>query len=136
MRRILGIAGAIASVGLVISACSSVVPLTDRYFPPVLDTGEVYVLDAREMNRAQLTRVLDENTLIGRFDIRIPSGADYDSHLATKIEESKPKVLQAGGNMLMYTDNSELIGVIKQDARFAGAPDAMTMYVLLRGDSD
>ncbi len=136
MRRFLGLTSVVALLGIAISACSSVVPLTERYYPPVLDTGEVYVLDARELNRAQLTRVLDENTLVGRFDIRIPSGPTYESDLAQKIEESKPKVLQAGGNMLMYTDNSEMVGVIKQDARFAGAQDAVTIYVLLRGDGD
>lgn len=112
--------------------CSNVVYLDAGNFPAQLDTAEVRVIDAREMDRAGLERVLEEHHLVGRFDLSIPEEDDFEQRLDQELEKAKPKVLNAGGRVLMYTDNSELIAVMKRDARYAGALGAITMYVLLR----
>ena len=121
-----------ALIALLAYGCSSVVPLDQGYYPAQLDTGDVQVIDARGMTRANIERVLEEHHLIGRFDKSIPAGDDFEQKLQQKVEEGKATVLKAGGRVLMYTDNSELIAVMKQDARFAGASGSITMYVLLR----
>ena len=92
----------------------------------------MHVIDARSMDRTDLERVLDEHLLIGRFDVSIPEGDEFEQSLVEEVEKAKPKVLTAGGRVLMYTDNSELIAVLKQNARYAGAMGAITMYVMLR----
>jgi hypothetical protein len=84
------------------------------------------------MERAGFERTLNEHLLIARFDVRVPQSANFEQRLADEVEKGKSKALSVGGNVLMYTDNSEMIAVIKQDARYAGAHDAITMYVMLR----
>ena len=132
MYRALTLVVAILSVVLVANGCSNVTPLAAGYFPAMLDTGEVRIIDARDMERAQLERTLNEHLVIGRFDVRIPAGEDFDRRLDEETEKGKAKSLTAGGNVLMFTDDSEIVGVIMQDARYAGAPGAITMYVMLR----
>jgi len=95
----------------------------------MLDTGEVRVIDARTLDRAQTEAVLEQHNVIGRFDVRVPQRG-FEEKLAIEVEKGKQRALSAGGNVLMYTDDSELIAVIKHDARYAGAPDAITMYVM------
>ena len=56
----------------------------------------------------------------------------FEQSLVEEVEKAKPKVLSSGGRVLMYTDTSELIAVMKQNARYAGAIGAITMYVMLR----
>jgi hypothetical protein len=132
MSRTVGTSFAIALAVLFAYGCSSVVPLAEGFYPTQLDTGEVHVIDARGMDRSGLERVLDEHLLVGRFDVSIPEGDEFEQSLVEEMEKAKPKVLNAGGRVLMYTDNSELIAVMKQNARYAGAMGAITMYVMLR----
>ena len=132
MRRTLAVVSGVAIVALVAYGCSSVVSLTPGHFPAQPDTGEVQIIDARTMDRTGIERVLAEHYLIGRFDATIPRGDDYEQRLLEEVEKGKTRALRSGGRTLMYTDDSELIAVMKQDARFAGASDAITMYVLLR----
>lgn len=132
MSRAVGTSFAIALAVLFAYGCSSVVPLAEDFYPAQLDTGEVHVIDARGMDRSSLERVLDEHLLVGRFDVSIPEGYEFEQSLIEEVEKAKPKVLSAGGRVLMYTDNSELIAVLKQNARYAGAMGAITMYVMLR----
>ena len=117
---------------LVLHGCMGVVPLAPGYYPAILDTGEVHVIDARGMQRSQVERVLEQHHVIARFYVRLRQRADFEELLAEEVEKGKPKALDAGGNVLMLTDDSEMIAVIKQDARYAGALDAVTMYVMLR----
>ena len=131
MLRALAMLSGIVLVALVAHGCTGVVPLADGYYPALLDTGEVRVIDARRMDRAQVERVLDEHRVIARFDVLIRQGADFEQNVTAEVEKGKATTLKSGGNVLMYTDNSELIAVIKRDARYAGAPDAITMYVML-----
>jgi hypothetical protein len=120
----------IALVAVVAHGCTGVVPLAPGYYPAMLDTGEVRVIDARTLDRAQTEAVLEQHNVIGRFDVRVPQRG-FEEKLAIEVEKGKQRALSAGGNVLMYTDDSELIAVIKHDARYAGAPDAITMYVML-----
>lgn len=131
MSRSLAALGGLVTVVLIANGCSNVVRLAEGYYPPMLDTGEVRVIDARGMERAGFERTLNEHLLIARFDVRIPQSADFEQRLAEEVEKGKSKALTAGGNVLMYTDESEMIAVIKRDARYAGAQDAITMYVML-----
>ena len=132
MLRPLAVVSGIAVVALISFSCANVVALDAGFFPTQLDTGEVHVIDARSMQRTGVERVLDEHYVIGRFDVSIPVGDDFEQRLLEQVTKATPRVLQSGGRVLMYTDNSELIAVIKHDARYAGALGAITMYVLLR----
>jgi uncharacterized protein YheU (UPF0270 family) len=132
MSRTVGPSFAIALTVLFAYGCSSVLPLDKGHYPAQLDTGEVQVIDARRMDRTGLERVLEEHYLVGRYDVSIRDGDDFEQRLNHEVEKAKPRVLNAGGRVLMYTDNSELIAVMKRDARYAGAIGAITMYVMLR----
>jgi hypothetical protein len=132
MSRTVGTSFATTLAVLFAYGCSSVVPLDGGFYTAQLDTGEVHVIDARGMDRSGLERVLDEHLLVGRFDVSIPEGDEFEQNLVEEVEKAKPKVLNAGGRVLMYTDNSELIAVLKQNARYAGAMGVITMYVMLR----
>lgn len=128
----------VVMLGVVLAAavaqgCTGVVPLAPGYYPAMLDTGEVRTIDARALTRAQTEAVLEQHNVIGRFDVRIPRRG-YEEKLAVAVEKGKQRALRSGGNVLMYTDNSELIAVIKRDARYAGGPDMITMYVMLPRD--
>jgi hypothetical protein len=122
----------IALVAFVAHGCTGVVPLAAGHYPAQLDTGVVRVIDAREMARSGVERILNEHIVIARFDVSLPRSDDFEQRLSAEVEKGKVRTLSEGGRALMYTDNSELIGVIKQDARYAGAPDVITMYVMLR----
>jgi hypothetical protein len=125
----------VVTILLVVAAtmgCSNLVPLSQGRYAPLSDTVEVQVIDARDMTRERLERVLNEHEMIARFDARPRSGGDVESELADALEKGKRKAREAGGSVLLYTDDSELIATIVRDARFAGAPDAVTMYVLRR----
>jgi hypothetical protein len=132
MLRAFGTGISAALAVLLASGCSTVVPLAEGFFPAQLDTAEVHVIDARGMDRTGIERVLDEHFLVGRFDVSIPEGDDFEQRLNQEVEKAKSRVLEAGGRVLMFTDNSELIAVMKQNARYAGATGAITMYVMLR----
>jgi hypothetical protein len=122
----------IALVALVVNGCSGVVSLAPGHYPAMLDTGEVRVIDARVMERSRVEQLLDDHHVIARFDVRTPGSADFEQQLAEEVEKGKPKALDAGGNVLMFTDDSEMIAVTERDAHYAGASDALTMYVMLR----
>ena len=132
MHRTSAVLSGLALVAIVAYGCTSVVPLTEGHYPAQLDTGEVQLIDAREMERTDIERVLAEHFIVGRFDVSIPGGDDFEQRLQVEVEKGKERVLKAGGRVLMYTDNSELIAIMKQDARYAGASGAITMYALLR----
>ncbi len=131
LRAITTISG-ILFVVLVANACTGIVPLTQGHYPPQIDTGEVEVIDVRDMERTRVERILSDHIVISRFDVRIPQGDDFEQRLADAIEKGKTRTLRSGGRVLLLTDNSEMIAVIKQDARYGGALDAITMYVMLR----
>ena len=132
MLRASAVLSVVVLVNVVALGCSGMVMLTDARYVSQFDTVEVQVIDARDMTRAQVEHVLDEHDMIGRFDARVPDGDDFERDLAAAVEKGRRRVLQAGGNVLLYTDDSELIAIIAHDARYAGAPDAITMYALLR----
>ena len=132
MLRGLTLVSCIAVAALAVNACTGVVPLEAGHYPPMLDTGEVHVIDARGMERSRVEQLLEQHYVIARFDVRVPQGDAFEQRLADKVEQQKTKALSSGGNVLMFTDNSEMIAVIKRDARYAGASDAITMYVMLR----
>jgi hypothetical protein len=131
MHRTLVVFSGVALVALAAQGCLNLIPLDPGYYPAVLDTGEVRIVDARGMERAQVETLLREHHLVARFDVRIPRSADFEQCLAEEVEKGKARALAAGGNTLMYTDDSQLIAIIKTDARYAGAANAITMYVML-----
>ena len=118
--------------GVVLSSCSNVVPLGAGYHAPILVPTEVEVIDANDFDRAEMSRLLNNYAILSRFDVTVIAGDDYDAALAKALEKAKIKTLAAGGRTLMYTENSELVAVIKRDARFAGSSEAIVMYVLQR----
>ncbi|MFQ5702734.1 MAG: nuclear transport factor 2 family protein [Gemmatimonadales bacterium] len=120
----------LAALGL--AGCSNVVPLSSEFHPAILEDVEVQIIDANDFDRQQMVRLLAEYDILSRFDVEIRSRDNYDEALAEELENAKIKALAAGGRVLMYTRNSELVGVIKQDARYAGASNVTTMYVLQR----
>ena len=122
---------AVALLLFAAQGCSTMVQLEAGHYPPMLDTGDVRVIDARGMGREQIENILNEHSVIGRFDVMIPRNEDLEPRLTEEVEKGKPKALAAGGNVLMYTDDSEMVAVIMRNARYAGAPNAITMYVLL-----
>ncbi len=118
--------------GIVLSSCSNVVPLGAGYHAPILVPTEVEVIDANDFDRAEMSRLLNNYAIISRFDVMVIAGDDYDAALAKELEKAKKKALASGGRTLMYTENSELVAVIKRDARFAGSSEGVVMYVLQR----
>ena len=118
--------------GIVLSSCSNVVPLGAGYHAPILVPTEVEVIDANDFDRAEMSRLLNNYAIISRFDVTVIAGDDYDAALAKALEKAKTKALAAGGRTLMYTENSELVAVIKRDARFAGSSEGVVMYVMQR----
>jgi len=114
-----------------VAACTSVVSLDPGHFPSRLPSESVRVVDARELDRGRLERILEEHYTIGRFDISIPGGDDFERKLEEAVENGKRRVLASGGNVLLFTDQSDMLAVLKRDARYAGSPDAITMYVML-----
>ena len=131
MLRTLAVVAGIVFVALVAHGCMSVVPLSEGFYPAQLDTGEVQVIDARTMERTSIERILDAHYVIGRFDVSIPDGQNFEQVLTDEVKKGEARALNAGGRVLMYTDDSDMIAVIKRDARYAGAQGAITMYVML-----
>ncbi len=117
---------------VILSSCSNIVPLGAGYHAPILVPTEVDVIDGNDFDREAMTRLLNDYEIISRFDVIVRAGNDYDAALAEELEKAKKKTLEAGGRTLMYTENSELVAVIKRDARFAGSSEGIVMYVLQR----
>ena len=118
--------------GVALSSCSRAVPLGSGYYQPILDSTEVEVIDANDFDREEMTRLLNDYEIISRFDVTVIVGGDYDAALAKELEKAKTRTLAAGGRTLMYTENSELVAVIKRDAHFAGSSEGIVMYVMQR----
>ncbi len=117
---------------IVLTGCAQVIPLTQYKYPPRPADAEVIQIDARNMERPELQRVLNEYDVIARFHKTVRSGDRYEADVASKVEEAEIIVRTRGGHALLYTEDSELIAAIFQDVAYAGPDDRLIMYVLRR----
>jgi hypothetical protein len=114
----------------VLAACAPSVDLSPYQFPRTPDDVEIRVIDARTVARPELERVLRDHYVLARFNAHVRGGDDREEQIARAVEKGKSVVRTKGGRVLVYTDDSQLIAAIMQDARFAGPSDAIVMYVL------
>lgn len=123
----------IVSFAFGLAACSNIVPLTEARYPWTHDTVTVRTIDARGMSRAELEDVLRPLEFIGRFGLRLRHNDEFEEKLAEALDESKAQIKRLGADVLLYTDDSELVAAIAQDARYAGLAYDIVVYVLRSG---
>jgi hypothetical protein len=109
--------------------------LTQYKYPPRAADAEVELIDARNMSRPELQRVLDNYDILGRFHAMIRSGERYEQDVTETVEAAKVKVRERGGHALLYTEDSEMIAAIYQDVGYAGPDDRLVMYIMRRKET-
>ncbi len=123
---------AVLVVVLALLGCGNIVHLTQARYPELLDTTTVDIIDATEFSRTDFERTLGDYEIIARYHKLIPEHSDQDAALATETEKAKRTARMLGGNVVMYTRDSETIATIKQDGRYAGPaePEAVVFYIM------
>lgn len=133
-RMIYGVvAGGIAVT--MAAACSPVVwmgPYRSGGFAPLRDSAEVHLIDGRGMDRAELESVLDEHYLLARVHRQLPYRGDREEAVQKEIEKALPLIRRSGGDTALYLEDSAVMGVIFQNARYAGPPEALVIYIMRR----
>ena len=117
---------------VVVAGCNPVISLTNYRYPPRSADAEVELIDAREMERPELQRKLNDYDIIARFHALVRSGDRYDNSVAGIVEEAKATVRLRGGHALLYTHDSGTIAAIYQNVEYAGPDDRLVMYILRR----
>ena len=85
----------------------------------------VELINADSLSREALQLLLDDNVVISRFEV---SGA-----VGKRLERASAHVRSLGGNVLLTTHHSAVMGVIFKDVRYTGPPDGYeVMYALRR----
>jgi hypothetical protein len=117
-------------VALAVGGCNPVVHLTPGRLPSLPESEDVTVIDARGMPGGELESLLAEYRIIARFHKRVFGEEGLENKVQQAVEQAKATVMQVGGNVLLYTQNSELVATLMRDAHFAGPPDAIVMYAM------
>lgn len=122
-------------VVLVTAACSPVVWMGShglRDFEPLLDSRPIRLIDGRNMSRPALEAVIAEHYVLARLHYNMPNRGDREEAVKRQLEKAERLVRSAGGDAVLYLEDSAIMGVIFQDARYAGPPNALVMYILRR----
>jgi hypothetical protein len=134
-RRALRWSVVASAVLLVTTACSPIVwmrPYGPGDFRPLLDSKPIRLVDGRNMSRAELEAVIEEHRVLARFHTRLPNRGDHEEAVKAELEKAKRIARTAGGDAVLYLEDSSIMGVIFQNARYAGPPNAFVMYILRR----
>jgi len=131
--RPIGLSSLLGSVlvALAVGGCSPVVHLTPERLRSLPESEDVRVIDARDMPRGELESLLAEYRILARFHKTVFGEDDFEDKVQQAVEKAKATVRQVGCNVLLYTQNSELVATVMHDAHFAGPPDALVMYAML-----
>ncbi len=82
------------------------------------------------MSRTELERVFGEHQVLSRVHYLLRSGdhrqGDFDKALAKGQEEAR----KSGGNVIIYTEDSQLVATIMQDVRYAGPEGTLVIYIM------
>ncbi|NIM52642.1 MAG: hypothetical protein GTO22_25925 [Gemmatimonadales bacterium] len=113
-----------------LAACSKVVYLSPQRYSRLPGDAEIRIIDATDMSRSEIEGVLGDHEILARYSARVRAGNGYRERLGKVLEEGKQRARDVGGDVLLHTRNSELIATIVRDARYAGASDAVVIYVL------
>lgn len=133
-RVIYGVAAGAVAV-TVAAACSPVVwmgPYRAGGFGPLDDSAQVHLIDGRDMRRAELEAVLDEHFLLARLHRQLPYRGDRQRAVQKELEKALPLIRRSGGDAALYLEDSAIMGVIFRDARYAGPPEALVIYIMRR----
>jgi len=115
---------------LSLCGCSNVVHFTTGRPAGLDETAEVTTIDGRNMTRAELESLAAEYQFMARWSVSVFGDEDYEQKLEQAVEKAKAKTRDLGYRVLFYTDDSETVANVVQDARVAGQPGEMIMYAL------
>ena len=115
---------------LLVTGCSNVIHFTSGRPTSLDERTEVTVIDGRDMSRAELESVAREYEFMARWGKRVFGAEDYEDKLQAEVEEAVVKTRELGYRVLFFTDDSEAIAIVLQDARAAGRPGDIIMYAL------
>ncbi|UCD25005.1 MAG: hypothetical protein JSW51_03525 [Gemmatimonadota bacterium] len=125
-RAVLGSALAM----LLVTGCSNVVHFTSGRPSSLDERTEVTVIDGRNMSRAELESVAREYEFMARWGKRVFGDEDYEDKLQAQVDEAVGKTRELGYRVLFYTDDSEAVAIVLQDARAAGRSGDIVLYAL------
>ena len=120
----------ILTIAMILTACNPLVPLTQARFGRLPDSEEIEIIDATRMSRTELERTIGEHQMLSRVHYRLRSGdrrqGDFDKALAKGQKEAR----KSGGNVILYTEDSQLVATIMQDVRYAGPEGTLVIYIM------
>ena len=120
----------ISAIAVALTACNPLVPLSQARYDRLLDSEEIEVIDGALMSRTELERVFGEHQVLSRVHYLLRSGdhrqGDFDKALAKGQEEAR----KSGGNVIIYTEDSQLVATIMQDVRYAGPEGTLVIYIM------
>ena len=101
------------------------VRLADEEFRPKPADSPVELINGDSLSREALQHLLDDHVVIARFEVSGTAGQ--------RLERASAHVRRLGGDVVLTTHYSALIGVIYRDVRYAGPLDGdEAMYALRR----
>ena len=120
----------IPAIAVALTACNPLVPLSQARYDRLLDSEEIEVIDATLMSRTELERALGEHQMLGRVHYQLRSGnrrqGDFDKALAKGLEAAR----RSGGNVILHTEDSQLVATIMQDVRYAAPEGTLVIYIM------
>ena len=109
-----------------------VVLTTNRYVAASTDTP-IRLFEAGDASRQSLEPILARNEILARFHI-VGRASSWDSTANTqeRLMVAALRTLKLGGDGLLITRRSEIVGAIMQNARYIGPPGVEEVFYVLR----
>ena len=115
---------------LSLCGCSNIVHFTTGRPAALDETVEITAIDGRDMSRAELESLAAEYQFMARWSVSVFGDEDYEEKLSQAVEKAKVKTRELGYRILFYTDDSETVAIVVQNANIAGQPGEMILYAL------
>ncbi len=122
----------VARLGPRTSVRSVVVLTTNRYVAAPRDTP-IRLFEAGDASRQSLEPILARNEILARFHI-VGRASSWDSTANTqeRLMFAALRTLELGGDGLLITRRSEIVGAIMQNARYIGPLGVEEVFYVLR----